>query len=100
MIKLVALYRKPADMNAFNTHYQNIHIPLVENYPGMREMHITHITGAPIGDTKFCQMTEMHFDSKDAMDAALASPEGRAVAKDLMGFAADLVTVFFGEVKS
>ena len=39
------------------------------------------------------------FDSRDAMDAALASPEGKAVAKDIMSFAADLITVFHGEVQ-
>jgi len=36
----------------------------------------------------------MYFDDKDAMDDALASPQGKAVARDIMGFAADLVTVF------
>jgi len=33
------------------------------------------------------------------MDKAMASPEGKAVAKDLMSFAADIVTVFYGEVQ-
>jgi len=32
------------------------------------------------------------------MDEALVSPQGRAVARDLMGFAPDLVTVFHGDV--
>jgi hypothetical protein len=32
------------------------------------------------------------------MDDALASPQGKAVARDIMGFAADLVTVFHGDV--
>jgi uncharacterized protein (TIGR02118 family) len=100
MIKLIALYRKPADLEAFDTHYDEIHTPLVRKYPGLRKLEITRITGAPIGETKFHLMAEMYFDSKDAMDTALGSPEGRAVAKDLMSFAADIVTVFFGEVKA
>ena len=97
MIKLIALFRKPADTAEFDKHYNEVHTPLVKKYPGMRKLEITRITGAPIGETKYYLACEMYWDSKDDMDKALASPEGRAVAKDLMSFAADLVTVFFGE---
>jgi uncharacterized protein (TIGR02118 family) len=97
MTKLIALYRKPADAAAFDHHYENVHTPLVRKYPGLRKLEITRITGAPIGETKFYLLCEMYFDSKDAMDAAMASPEGKAVARDLMSFAADIVTVFIGE---
>lgn len=98
MIKLIALFRKPADTAEFDKHYNEVHTPLVKKYPGMRKLEITRITGAPIGETKYHLLCEMYWDSKDDMDKALASPEGRAVAKDLMSFGADLVTVFFGEV--
>lgn len=97
MTKLIALYRKPADVAAFDKHYFEVHTPLVKQYPGLRKLEITKITGAPIGETKFHLLCEMSFDSQEAMDAALASKEGRAVAKDLMSFAADIVTVFIGE---
>lgn len=97
MTKLIALYRKPADAAAFDSHYRDTHTPLVRKYPGLRKLEITRITGAPIGETKFHLMAEMYFDNKAAMDAALVSPEGKAVARDLMSFAADVVTVFQGE---
>lgn len=97
MTKLIALYRKPADIAAFDKHYFGTHTALVKQYPGLRKLEITRITGAPIGETKYHVMCEMYFDNKEAMDAALASKEGRAVAKDLMSFAADIVTVFIGE---
>jgi uncharacterized protein (TIGR02118 family) len=97
MVKLIALYRKPADPAAFDAHYDSIHTPLVRKYPGLRRLEITRVTGAPIGETKFHLLAEMSFDDRASMDAALASPEGRAVIKDLMSFAADIVTVFIGE---
>jgi len=100
MIKLVALYRKPSDPEEFDKHYDNIHIPLVRSFPGLRRIEITRVTGAPIGEAKFYVMAEMYFDSKDAMDSALASREGKAVAKDLLSFAADVVTIFHGDVVS
>ena len=98
MIKLIALYRKPADPADFDMHYFDVHLPLVRKYPGMRKVEVTRVTGAPIGETKYHLMAEMYFDSKDAMDAALASPEGKAVTRDIMSFAADVITVFHGEV--
>lgn len=97
MTKLIALYRKPADTAEFDKHYFEVHTPLVKQYPGLRKLEITKVTGAPIGEAKFYLLCEMYFDNKDAMDAALASKEGKAVAKDLMSFAADLVIVFVGE---
>jgi len=99
MTKLIALYRKPADLAAFDAHYRDTHTPLVRKYPGLRKLEITQITGAPIGETKFYLMAEMYFDSKSAMDTALVSPEGKAVARDLMSFAADIVIVFHGEAE-
>ncbi len=100
MIKLTALFRKPSDTAEFDKHYDSIHTPLVKKYPGLRKLELTRITGAPIGDTKFYLMAEMYWDTKTAMDSALGSTEGKAVARDLMSFAADIVTIFFGEVKS
>ncbi|HTK83042.1 MAG TPA: EthD family reductase [Bacteroidota bacterium] len=99
MVKLIALYRKPADAAAFDSHYYDVHIPLIRKTPGLRKLEVTTITGAPIGETKYHIMAEMYYDSLDAMNAANASPEGRAAGKDLMSFAADVVTLFFGEVK-
>lgn len=98
MIKLIALYRRPADPDAFDRHYQEVHTPLVRQYPGLRKLEITRVTGAPIGDAKYHLLAEMYWDDKGAMDAALSSREGKAVVKDLLAFAADIVTIFHGEV--
>jgi uncharacterized protein (TIGR02118 family) len=97
MIKLIALYRNPADVSEFDKHYFEVHIPLVRKFPGLRKIEVTRVTGAPIGEAKFHLMAEMYFDTRDAMDAALASPEGKAVTRDIMSFAADVITVFHGE---
>ncbi len=98
MVKLVALYKAPPDPEEFDRHYHSIHTPLVKRYPGLRKLEITTITGASLGEAKYHLMAEMYFESNDALQNALASPEGKAVAKDLMSFAAPLVTVFVGDV--
>lgn len=99
MVKLIALYKNPPEPETFDKHYDDVHIPLVRKYPGLRKVEVTRITGAPIGETKFHVMAEMYFDTREALDAALVSPEGKVVARDLMSFAAPLVTVFIGEVR-
>ena len=98
MVKLVALYRKPADTADFDKHYFDVHIPLVQKFPGLRKLEVTRVTGAPIGESKFHLVAEMYFDTRESMDAALASPEGKAVTRDILSFAADVITVFHGEV--
>ena len=98
MFKLIALYRKPADVESFDKHYFNVHLPLVKAVPGLRKLEIVRVGGAPMGDSRYHLMAEMTYDSLEAMNAANASPEGRAVARDVMSFAADVLTLFYGEV--
>ena len=99
MVKLIALYKKPEDVASFDKHYYETHIPLVKKIPGLRKLEITQITGSPIGGSAYHAMAEMYYDSIDTMNNANASPEGKAAARDLMSFAANVVTLFFGEVQ-
>ena len=98
MIKLIALYKMPDDKAAFDKHYDEVHTPLVKKMPGLRRLEVARITGAPIGEPKHHLIAEMYFDNQDALNSALASPEGKATARDLMSFAATIVTLFFAEV--
>ncbi len=98
MVKLVALYKKPADVGAFEKHYTEIHAPLAVKMPGLRRMEVCRFTGSPGGEARFYMMAEMYFDSHEAMKAALSSPEGRAAGKDVMSFAGDLIHMMFAEI--
>lgn len=99
MVKLIALYKKPADTAAFDNHYREVHTPLAKKMPGLRKLEVMRITGAPGGEAKFYLVAEMYFDNMDALKAALASPEGKAAGKDVMSFAGDLVHMMFAEVE-
>ncbi len=99
MVKLIALYRKPENTEAFESHYFDTHTPLVKKLPGLRRLEVARITGAPIGEAKHHLIAEMYFDDEDSMQRALASAEGKATASDLMQFAGSLVTLFFAEVE-
>jgi uncharacterized protein (TIGR02118 family) len=92
MIKLIALYTKPADVEAFEQHYTQIHIPLVEKIPGIRKTEWSRMTAAPTGEAPYYMMYEMYFDNMEAYKIAMKSEENKAAGKDLMSFAKDVVT--------
>ena len=99
MVKLIALYKTPDNIEEFDKHYADTHTPLVRKWPGLRKLEVANIYGAPIGEPKHYLMAEMYFDNQDAMQKALASPEGKAAARDVMEFAGSLVSMYFAEVK-
>ncbi len=100
MVKLIALYKAPDNPAEFDQHYSEVHTPLVKKMPGLRKLEAAKITGAPIGEPKHYLLAEMYFDSQDALNASMASPEGKAAARDLMSFAGDLVSMFYADVNA
>jgi uncharacterized protein (TIGR02118 family) len=99
MVKLIALYKKPADVKAFEEHYFNTHIPLTNQIPGLKRVEISRVNGSPMGESEYYLMAEMYFDNMDALKAGMSSPEGKASGKDLMSFAKDVVCMMFAEVE-
>jgi len=98
VVKFIALYKKPADVEAFEKHYQEIHAPQAMKMPGLQKFELSHMTGSPGGEPKFYMMAELYFENKEAMFGALNSEEGKAAAKDVMGFAGDIIHMMFAEI--
>lgn len=99
MYKLIALYRQPQDCEAFDSHYESVHTPLVKQIPGLERLEVTRISGTPMGKpASFYLLAEMYFSDEAAFQKAMASRENRATGKDLMSFAGDIVDVMVGEV--
>lgn len=98
MKKLIALYKRPDDVEAFFEHYEKTHIPLVRKIPGLAKLVVNRVTGSPMGgEPPYFLIAEMHFPDKAAFDAAMASPENRAAGKDAMTFAKGLLTLLVAE---
>jgi len=79
--RFLALYETPADPEAFDRHYRQIHIPLLRQLLGLRRYsvgrNLTTLHGAP-----YYLVTELEWDTMDQLRAAFDSPEGRATAED------------------
>lgn len=88
MAKLIAIYNKPEDPAAFDRYYHQTHVPLAKSIPGLRRY---EISAGPIGgaftDSPYHLVAILSFDSMEAIQAALDSPEGKATAGDLSNFA-------------
>lgn len=97
MVKLVALYKKPANIAEFDDKYFNGHIPLANKIPGLKKCDVNKIVGTPGGESEYYLMAELFFDDMEALKAGMSSPEGKAAAKDVMSFAKDIVYMMFAE---
>jgi uncharacterized protein (TIGR02118 family) len=99
MVKLIALYKKPEDTEEFERLYFNEHMPLIQKMPGLLKWEISKLKGLGENENKFYMMAEMYFNDIDTLNSSMASPEGKASARNLMSFAKDYVVMFIGEQK-
>ncbi|ODU07168.1 MAG: ethyl tert-butyl ether degradation protein EthD [Pseudonocardia sp. SCN 72-86] len=94
MHKFVACYPPPEDMEAFTTHYTEVHLPLVRELPGIRNprysFDVTTLTGGP----GYALVFEAEFEDAAALQHALASPQGAAASADVANFASGGVILF------
>jgi uncharacterized protein (TIGR02118 family) len=100
MAKLVALYKKPANAVAFDAYYYRTHISIAKTVPGLRRY---EISARPIttlqGESPYHLAAILSFDSMEAIQQALASPQGQATAADLANFAEAGVELLWFESK-
>lgn len=93
--QLIAMYKKPADVAAFDRYYTTTHVPLAKKVPGLRRYQVS--SGAvttPQGESAYHLVALLHFDSADAIRSALGTPDGAAAAGDLANFAQAGVDLF------
>jgi uncharacterized protein (TIGR02118 family) len=94
MPRLIALYSAPADPEAFDAHYRDVHTPIIRRYPNLRDLRLSSPKGVAGQPAPYHLMAEMAFDTDDDLQAALVSDAARESAKDLRNFAQSGVTLF------
>ena len=96
MSKLIALYKRPSDPQAFDLAYFSTHLPLISHLPGLERIAVTRFTRTVMGEDWYL-MAEMVFADRDSLKTAMRSPEMAAAGTNLSSFAEGLVTLLFGE---
>jgi uncharacterized protein (TIGR02118 family) len=95
--KLVILFKTPADPAEFERRWSAEFVPLAERMPGLRRVVVSHTHGGPAGAVDVYLIHELHFAGREALSAAMASPEGSAAGQCLVRLAGPAATLLFAE---
>jgi uncharacterized protein (TIGR02118 family) len=73
--KLVVIYPRPTDVEAFEKAYVDDHVPMAkEKIKGMTKFVATKVVGTPSGETPpFHRIAELYFPSVEALQESAAS---------------------------
>jgi uncharacterized protein (TIGR02118 family) len=84
MMRLMVLYGRPDDTEAFDRHYREVHIPLAKKLPGLRAYTVSQGVAVAFGEDPAYLVAELDFDDTAALQAAMATPEGQEAGRDMV----------------
>lgn len=78
-VKLIVIYPRPRDIDAFEKLYQEEHVPMaVEKLSGKTKFVATKVVATPDGTPPpFYRIAEVHFPSLEALQACAQSEGGK-----------------------
>jgi uncharacterized protein (TIGR02118 family) len=80
-VKIVVIYPRPQDEEAFEKAFLHDHLPMAEaKLKGMTRLVIAKVTGSPQGKVSAYRVTEVHFSTLEDLNACLDSDGGKEVA--------------------
>ena len=87
MHKLIMLFESPDNEKVFQLNWQKF-LGLAERMPGLRRETVSRVEGVLFGKSEggYALVHELLFDSKEALEAAMQSPEGQAAGTFLQSF--------------
>jgi uncharacterized protein (TIGR02118 family) len=98
-VKAHVHYGAPTDPAHFEDYFVSTHAAIAGRMPGARSFEygkaVSNLDGSPTDTFWIATLT---FDSMEAMQAALASPEGQATIADMSNYASGGATVTISEV--
>jgi uncharacterized protein (TIGR02118 family) len=101
MTKVLILFRKRPDLelDEVQRYWKETHAALAAKMPGLRRYVQDHVLPAPSGEMQpYDAVAELWFDSAEAFQASMSSPEGQATLADAETFAdMDSVRVVMAE---
>jgi uncharacterized protein (TIGR02118 family) len=91
--RLIVQYGQPTDPAAFDQHYRDVHVPLVQKVPGLVRFTVGHPRSMDPSTPAPYAVAELDFESAEAMGQALSTEEGRATGADVPTFASGGVSM-------
>jgi len=98
MHKLIILFEPPDNEHTFQLNWQKF-LGLAEKMPGLRRETVSRVEQVLFGKTEggYVLVHELLFDSKEALEAAMQSPEGQAAGAFLQSFTGGRVVLLLAE---
>ena len=87
MVRFLVLYDTPEDPAAFDKHYNEIHIPLAKQLPGLLSYTVSRNIAPVRGGKQYYMIAELDWESMADMQAAFGSAIGQQTAADVPTFA-------------
>ncbi len=87
MIKLTHLFtprETVQTLDALVPYLDDVYLPIAGALPGTLRIEQARIAQRPLGSVHVLASIDQYFDDEDAMNRAMASPEGRRLARELM----------------
>jgi uncharacterized protein (TIGR02118 family) len=79
-VKVVIIYPRPHDEEAFEKSYLEEHVPLVESkLKGLTRLVLTKVAGSPQGKIAAYRIAEVYFSSMDELQNIMGSDGGKEV---------------------
>jgi uncharacterized protein (TIGR02118 family) len=79
-VKVVIIYPRPQDEQAFERAYLEEHVPMVENkLKGLTRLILTKVTGSPQGKIAAYRIAEAYFSSMPDLQKIMESDAGKEV---------------------
>jgi len=98
MVRLTVLYGHPEDPTEFDRYYREVHIPIARKMKGFKGWTIGKCSSAePEGKPPYYMIVGLYANSREEIEAILATPEGQATVEDVANFATGGATFFYDE---
>lgn len=97
MRKLIVMYPQPAVPDSFIEYYLAEHLPKVKQLPGLVSASYGKVEGV---DSPYFIVFEALFEDQQALDFAMKSDAGRALAKDIPNYSPGGATMLVTSVES
>jgi uncharacterized protein (TIGR02118 family) len=100
-MKITVLYGQPKSAEEFDQYYFGKHMPMVYAVKEIKKVEVARPTPSPTGaPSPYHIVTELWFDSPDALKTVSATPEWKAIVDDVPKFTEPgSVTVVVSEIE-
>jgi uncharacterized protein (TIGR02118 family) len=100
-VKITVLYKQPKSAEEFDKYYFAKHMPMVYAVKELKKVEVARPAPSPDGTpSPYHIVTELWFDSADALKAVAGTPQWKAIVDDVQNFApADAAIVVVSEVQ-